>query len=109
MEIRPVTLEGTHIRLETMRAEHTAGLVAAGTGPGLSRFFPVSLETPEAMRAFVEYSVAGLAKGTLLPFTTIERASGRIVGTTSYMAIDRAHKRLEIGGTWITLSHQRSA
>jgi len=56
----------------------------------------------------VAYSIAGLAKGTLLPFATIERASGRIVGTTSYLAIEPAHKRLEIGGTWITPSHQRS-
>ncbi len=45
----------------------------------------------------------------MLPFTTIDRTTGRIVGSTSYLAIEPAHKRLEIGGTWITPSHQRSA
>ena len=54
------------------------------------------------------FSLAGLAKGTVLPFTTIDRKTGRIVGSTSYLAIEPAHKRLEIGGTWITPSHQRS-
>ena len=53
MEIGPVTLEGAHVRLESMRAEHADGLVAAGTGHGLFRFFPFPLESPEAMRAFV--------------------------------------------------------
>lgn len=108
MDIGPVTLEGTHVRLESMREAHADGLVAAGAGQGLSRFFPISLESEEEIRGFVAYSIAGLAKGTVLPFATIERASGRIVGTTSYLAIEPAHKRLEIGGTWITPSHQRS-
>jgi N-acetyltransferase len=67
------------------------------------------METAEGMRAFVAYSLAGLAKGTALPFTTIERHSGRIVGSTSYLAIEPAHKRLEIGATWVTPSHQRTA
>ena len=60
------------------------------------------------MRAFVTTSIAGLESGSILPFTTIERASGRIVGSTSYLAIEPAHKRLEIGGTWITPSRHRS-
>jgi RimJ/RimL family protein N-acetyltransferase len=90
-----------------MREDHADGLVAAGAGQGLSRFFPVSLESEAEIRAFVANSVAGLEKGLVLPFATIERASGRIVGTTSYLAIEPAHRRLEIGGTWITPSHQR--
>ena len=109
MQIGPVTLEGAHVRLETMRAEHADGLVAAGAGHGVFRFFPFSCETEAEMRGFVAHSLAGLANGTILPFTTIDRKTGRIVGSTSYLAIEPAHKRLEIGATWITPSHQRSA
>jgi RimJ/RimL family protein N-acetyltransferase len=108
MQIGPVTLEGSHVRLESMRAEHADGLVAAGAGHGLFRFFPFPLESPEEIRAFVADSIAALAKGTRLPFTTIDRKTGRIVGSSSYLAIEPAHKRLEIGSTWITPSHQRS-
>ena len=108
MKIRPVTLEGAYVRLESLRADHADGLVAAGTGHGLFRFFPFSLETEAEMRAFVAASVEGLAKGTVLPFATIDRASWRIVGSSSYLAIEPAHKRLEVGATWITPSHQRS-
>jgi len=108
MEIGPVVLEGQHVRLESMREAHADGLVAAGVGHGLFRFFPYSLETEWEMRDWVTSSIARLAAGTSLPFTTIDRASGRIVGSTSYIAIEPAHKRLEIGSTWITSSHQRS-
>ena len=109
MKIGPVTLEGRHVRLESLRPEHADGLVAAGTGHGLFRYFPFSLDDERAMRAFVTSSLEGLARGTALPFATIERASGRVIGSTSYLAIEPAHKRLEIGATWLTPGAQRSA
>jgi RimJ/RimL family protein N-acetyltransferase len=108
MKIGPVDLEGTHVRLESMRASHADGLVAAGTGHGLFRFFPYWMETEPAMRAYVKSCIAALEAGTMLPFVTIERASGRVVGSTCYLAIEPAHKRLEIGSTWITPAQQRS-
>jgi RimJ/RimL family protein N-acetyltransferase len=109
MKIEPVTLAGAHVRLETMREAHADGLVSAGCDKGLFRFFPFSLESEAAMRGYVKSCAASLEARTALAFTTIDRASGRIVGSTCYLAIEPAHKRLEIGGTWITPSHQRSA
>jgi hypothetical protein len=78
MQVGPVTLEGAHVRLETMRAEHADELIAATTGLGLFRYFPTSLETPKSMRAFVDYSLVELAQGSRLPFTTFERSSERV-------------------------------
>lgn len=109
MRATPVTLEGAHVRLEPMREAHADGLVAAGCGKGLFRFFPFSLERDEDMRAYAALSEAAISGGTALPFVTIERATNRVVGATSFLAIEPAHKRLEIGATWITPSHQRSA
>jgi N-acetyltransferase len=109
VKIEPITLEGEHVRLEAMRESHADGLVAASVGHGLFRYFPFALDDEAAMRAYVKVAVAGLANGTHLPFATIDRASGRVVGSTSFLAIDAAHRRLEIGATWIAPSHQRSA
>jgi RimJ/RimL family protein N-acetyltransferase len=109
MNVRPVTLEGTHVRLETMREAHADGLVEAGCGKGIFRFFPFSIEKEDEMRAYVKACVAAIASGTLLPFVTISRATDRIVGGTSFLAIDPPNKKLEIGGTWITPEFQRSA
>lgn len=47
--------------------------------------------------------------GQMLPFTVFERHSGKILGMTSFMNIDVAHRRLEIGSTWYRQSAQRSA
>jgi len=109
MKVEPVTLEGEHVRLEPMREAHADELVAACVGHGLFRYFPFVLDDEAAMRAYVKFAVAGLAHRVRLPFATIDRASGRVVGSTSLLEIDAAHRRLEIGATWIAPSHQRSA
>jgi RimJ/RimL family protein N-acetyltransferase len=109
MNVQPVTLEGAHVRLEPMREAHVDALVAAGVGHGLFRYFPFALDSEEAMRAYVKLNAAAVGGGAVLPFVTIERATRRVVGATSFLAIDSPNKRLEIGATWIAPSHQRSA
>jgi len=47
--------------------------------------------------------------GTMLPFTVIDKPSGRIVGMTTYMNIDLAGPRVEIGSTWYAKNVQRTA
>ena len=91
-----------------MREENADGSSREGLALGGS-LLPFSLETDEAMRGYVKLCVNAAKSGALVPFTTLERASGRIVGSTSFLAIERQDRRLEIGATWITPSHQRSA
>ena len=43
-----------------------------------------------------------------MPFATVLRASGQVVGCTRLWKIDRTNRKLEIGGTWIAQSWQRS-
>ena len=97
-----------YVRLEPLGEQHADALVAAGCGHGLFSYFPFSIETEAAMRMYVKLNVAAIASGTILPFVTIDLATNRLVGGTSFLAIEREHKRLEIGATWITPSHQRS-
>ena len=46
---------------------------------------------------------------TALPFVTIERTSGRIIGSTRFGNYDPANRRIEIGWTWIARPWQRTA
>jgi RimJ/RimL family protein N-acetyltransferase len=66
------------------------------------------VDTPEAMREYVEAALAAQAAGRELPFATIEQVSGRIVGSTRYLNIEPVHRRLEIGYTWVAPSWQGS-
>src|SRR6266852_3029538 len=44
-----------------------------------------------------------------LPFALIEKSSGRTIGSTRYANIERAHRHLEIGWTWVARPWQRTA
>ena len=57
---------------------------------------------------WLETALAAREAGDELPFTTIDRASGEVVGSTRFLNISRRDRRLEIGWTWITPRMQRS-
>jgi RimJ/RimL family protein N-acetyltransferase len=108
MHVEPVTLEGRHIRLEPLALTHHAGLCEVGLDEELWRWIPVQVRTAEEMRAYIEEAIAWQAAGTALPFATIEQASGRVIGCTRFASIERQHRRLEIGWTWVARAWQRS-
>jgi RimJ/RimL family protein N-acetyltransferase len=68
-----------------------------------------TIPRPEETRAYVLQALKELDAGISMPFVTIDRASGKAVGTTRYMNVEAEHRRLEIGTTWIGKSFQRTA
>ena len=109
MIVEPVTLEGKHVRLELLSLAHHAELCEAGLDEDLWRWIAAPVRTPEEMRAYIETALSEQAAGAALPFATIERASGRAIGSTRYGNIDRSNRRVEIGWTWIARPWQRTA
>jgi RimJ/RimL family protein N-acetyltransferase len=110
MRIEPVTLEGTHVRLEPLSLErHAGGLIEIGLDPVLWRWATARIETAADLQDYVEHALADQAAGRALPFATIERAGGRIVGSTRFMSFAVPHRRVEIGCTWIARPWQRTA
>ena len=58
--------------------------------------------TDEAsMRAWVEAALRTRDAGAEVPFATVDAATGRVLGSTRFMSIAPAHRRLEIGWTWL--------
>lgn len=107
--LRPIVLEGDFVRLEPMTLEHHAGLSAVGLDPEIWRFTLVVVQTPEEMRGYMDAALELQREGTALPFVTIERSSGQIVGSTRFGNYDSANRRIEIGWTWIAPRWQRTA
>ena len=108
MEIKPITLEGKHVRLEPVRLDHFAALWRVGAYEEIWRYLPYGIRSEDDMRAFIEAELRKQEVGLAFRFATIAKSSEQPVGSTSYLNIDRQHRRLEIGGTWITPSWQRS-
>jgi RimJ/RimL family protein N-acetyltransferase len=108
MKVEPVVLEGVHVRLESLSRTHNPGLCAVGLNDELWRWIPAPVRTAADMAAYVELALKEQADGMSLPFAQIERATGLVIGSTRYMNIDKTHRRLEIGCTWIGREWQRS-
>ena len=107
--VEPVVLEGSIVRLEPLSPAHLSGLTEVGLDAELWRWTTNQVTTPGDVRAYVEAALAAAAEGREVPFATIERASGKVVGSTRYLSLDAHHRRLEIGYTWISPAWQRSA
>jgi hypothetical protein len=89
MVVKPVALEGQDIRLEPLSIHHHAQLCEVCLGDELGRWIPQAARTPEEMRAYIETALEWQAAGTTLPLATIERATGRTIGSTRFANIDR--------------------
>lgn len=108
MNLTPVTLQGTHVRLEPLALEHLDGLMEAGTEAEIWIYTPSAATSREVMKAYIETALDWRKAGTALPFATIDEASGKIIGSTRFANIVPEHKRVEIGWTWINPRYQRT-
>jgi RimJ/RimL family protein N-acetyltransferase len=107
----PLTLEGSFVRLEPIRHEH-AELFWEVAKPDLEdifRWIPYSMKTREDFQRLIDKAFTEQERGESIVFATVERASGRVIGSTRFMNIDRVNRRVEIGSTWIAPAWQRTA
>ena len=103
-----VTLAGAHATLRPLEAAHHDALCDAARDGELWQLWYTSVPSPAGMAAEIERRLDLRVKGSMLPFTVFD-AGGRIVGMTTYMNIDAANRRVEIGSTWYAASTQRTA
>ncbi|MGH9441507.1 MAG: GNAT family N-acetyltransferase [Thermoanaerobaculia bacterium] len=108
MNVSPVALTGRHIRLDPMTIEHAGPLARVGLAPELWRLQPASITNLGEMNAYVSAALADQNRGVSLPFVIADHATGEIIGTTRYMEIAPAHRRLEIGATWLAPARQHT-
>lgn len=107
--LRAITLVGRHVVLEPLSLEHVGALCEVGLDPDLWRLTVSTVSTPREMRAYVESALREQEAGRALPFATVDRASGRVAGSTRFANIAPEHRRLEIGWTWLGAAFQRTA
>ncbi|MGY3356645.1 hypothetical protein ACVWZK_003308 [Bradyrhizobium sp. GM0.4] len=102
----PITLRGQHAALEPLSHQHREGLSEAVKDGELSTIWYTAIPTPDNMGKEIDRRLGLQAAGSMLPFTVFD-GSGKIVGMTTYMNIDAANRRVEIGSTWYGKSAQR--
>ena len=120
--VTPVVLAGRFVRLEPLTAAHAPDLVAAASGPRDTYGLTWVPGTLAEATAYVEAALGEQAARRSLPFATVDRVTGRVVGSTRFLNIEfwtwpqgNAHQRgverpdaVEIGATWLAADAQRT-
>ena len=101
------TLSGAHVRLVPLRLAHHDDLVASAHDGELWTLWYTAVPTPDGMAAEIERRLALQKNGSMLPFAVLD-ADGKAIGMTTFMNIDAANRRVEIGSTWYRRSVQRT-
>lgn len=102
-----VLLTDGHVRLEPLGPHHAAGLALASADGEVWRTWTTWIPTPDAVPAEIERRLAEHAAGRMVPWATC-LPDGTPVGMTTYLNVDEANRRLEIGSTWLGASAQRT-
>jgi RimJ/RimL family protein N-acetyltransferase len=107
-------LVGEVVRLEPLSIEHLDELLSAAIEDSSAYAWTVVPSTRQSMAAYVEELVDDFELGLIVPFAQISVITGRAVGATRYLNIRRraGHDTpyaVEIGGTWLSSSAQRTA
>ncbi|MGH7500090.1 MAG: GNAT family N-acetyltransferase [Gemmatimonadales bacterium] len=108
MDLTPVTLEGSTIRLEPLRREHLDGLCGVGLDLDLWRLTTTRVRDRGDLERYVEQALADQRAGTALPFATVTQTGGEVIGSTRFGNAAPVHRRVEIGWTWLAQAWQRT-
>lgn len=98
MNLQPVVLRGPGVVLEPLERRHAPGLLASAD----AACFRYSFESPATwdVKGFEGFIDAARGMAGRIPFAVLETRTGSVVGSTSYLDIQAAHRGVEIGFTW---------
>jgi len=100
---------GRRVVVEPLAAEHEEGLVEAAVAPEMFQWMPVDMASSrDALHEWVSSTLAAAQAGHEVPYTILDRNSGRIMGSTRFLDLRLEHLRAEIGWTWVTRGAWRS-
>ena len=120
--VRPVILEGRFVRLEPLTESHADALLAAASGSRETYRLTLVPGSAAEAEAYIQTALAEQRATRSLPFATVDRTTGRVVGSTRYLNIEfwpwpagNRHQRgperpdvVEIGATWLAAAAQRT-
>jgi RimJ/RimL family protein N-acetyltransferase len=108
------TLTGRYVRLEPLTIVHVDALVEAASEDRATYGYTAVLSNHDDADSYVEWMTSMWESGEAVPFAQVDVARNRVVGTTRYLTIRRVDElslpyAVEIGGTWLSASAQRTA
>jgi N-acetyltransferase len=106
--VEPVSLTGERwVTLEPLSREHLPEISAAAADGELGRLWFTAAPAPEDVERWVDARLTVQTPDTGLTMV-VRRLDGTFLGSSSFMNVDPANRRLEIGNTWYVESARRS-
>lgn len=102
-------LEGDYVRLEPLGYDRIDELKAACEDGDLYELWYTAIPSPEGMKAEIDRRLGLYNAGSMMPFATIDVASGKAIGMTTFMNMKLENFKVEIGSTWMANSFQGTA
>jgi RimJ/RimL family protein N-acetyltransferase len=112
--LRVPELVGEVVRLEPLTQGHLDDLVVAATEDRSTYGYTVVPSNRGAMSEYIDWLLDDFERGQVTPFAQVSVMTGRAVGATRYLTIrcrpgEKTPFAVEIGGTWLAASAQRTA
>ena len=109
MDPQPIVLNGKQVRLEPVGPQHAEDLFEAGREESIWRYLPTApFASLEDAESWVRTCIARNQSGERVQFAVVLPESGRAIGSTGYIDIDRPNRVMEIGSTWYGVDYQRT-
>jgi RimJ/RimL family protein N-acetyltransferase len=106
---QPIVLEGRLLSLVPLDLCHAEDLYQAGNDEIIWRYMPVPVsKTVEDSRNWISNALQDQNTGTQVAFAICLKETGKAIGSTRYLDIQRENRALEVGWTWIGKAYQRS-
>ena len=113
MSVAAPTLTGNHVQLEQLSLDSAEELTAAGNQDRSTYGWTAVPPTVEGMRRYITGLLDDQRARTAVPFMQRRISDGALVGCTRYLRLEwwaggDLPSEVEIGGTWLAASAQRT-
>ena len=103
-----ILLENDVVQLRPIELGDVEGILEAASDQQVWVHMSDTLLTRAAVLDYTEKAVKEREAGQSHRFVIISKETGRIIGSTTFFDISPAHKRLEIGYTWLNPNYWRT-
>lgn len=96
-----ITLESDLVKLEPLETSHFDALRTIAADKRIWEFYPADYSDNNNINNALEQALEEREKGNQYPFVIIDQRLHKVIGSTRFLDIQPAHRKLEIGWTWL--------
>lgn len=99
-----ISLENDRAKLSPLKTTDFEQLETVAYHPAIWKLGMSNLQTPEKLKEYIQTAVTERQQHLSYPFLIFDKQENNVAGSTRFGNISFAHKRLEIGWTWLNPS-----